>query len=116
MKCILLIYGSEARLSSNSDREIEQLYADHTAYGEALAKAGALRGGGELTPSAAATSVRFSGGKPRRVAGPFNDRGDQLRAYYLIEVRTLEEAISWAEKMPGFGRGTVEVRPLVEGS
>jgi len=59
-----------------------------------------------------ATSVRFANGRPKTVDGPFAETKEQLAGYYIIEVDDLEQAISWAEKMPGMTDGAVEIRPL----
>jgi hypothetical protein len=116
MKYILLIYGDERVWASMSKEEMEKIYAEHRAYGEAMGKAGVILGGSELKPVATATSVSFAGGKPRTVDGPFAETKEQLAGYYLIEAPNLEEALGWAEKMPGMTHGTVEVRPLAAGS
>ena len=112
MKYILLIYGDERVWASMSKDEMEKIYAAHRAYGEAMGKAGVILGGSELKPVTTATSVKFTGGKPRTVDGPFAETKEQLAGYYLIEAPNLEVALSWAEKMPGMTEGTVEVRPL----
>jgi len=112
MKYILLIYGDERVWSSLSREEMTQIYAEHRAYGAAMQKADVMRDGSELKPIATATSVRFANGKPRTVDGPFAETKEQLAGYYVIEVADLEQAIGWAEKMPGMTTGTVEVRPL----
>jgi hypothetical protein len=112
MKYILLIYGDERVWASMSKDEMEQVYAGHRAYGEAMGKAGVIVGGSELKPVATATSVKFSGGKARTVDGPFAETKEQLAGFYLIDVASLDEALAWAEKMPGMSEGTVEVRPL----
>lgn len=112
MKYILLIYGDERVWQSMSEEEMKRVYEAHSAYGEAMAKAGVMRGGAELKPVSTATSVRFSGGRPKVVDGPFAETKEQLGGYYVIEVDNLEQAIEWAEKTPGMTDGTVEVRPL----
>jgi hypothetical protein len=112
MKYILLIYGDERVWAAMSEKEMEKIYADHRAFGEAMGKAGVILGGSELKPVATATSVKFSGGKPRTVDGPFAETKEQLAGYYVIEAPNLEVALTWAEKMPGMTDGTVEVRPL----
>ena len=116
MKYILLIYGDEQAWNALTPDQMEKTYNEHRAYGEALAKAGALEAGYELKPVATATSVKFEGGKPRTVDGPFAETREQLAGYYVIDVPNLEDAISWAEKMPGMAEGTVEVRPLAMGA
>ena len=116
MKYVLLIYGDEKTWESMTTEEMEKAYEAHREYGEAMEKAGVIRGGAELKPSSTATTIRFSSGKSRAIDGPFAETKEHLGGYYLIEVDTLEQAISWAEKMPGMTEGAVEIRPLgVEG-
>ena len=116
MKYILLIYGEERVWASMTPAEMEKIYADHRAYGEALGQAGAFLSGFELKPVETATSVKFAGGKARTVDGPFAETKEQLAGYYVIDVPNLEDAIGWAERMPGMVEGTVEVRPLAAGA
>jgi hypothetical protein len=112
MKYILLIYGDERRWAAMSQADMQRIYEGHKAYGEELHRAGAYRGGAELKPVTMATSVKFTGGKPKTVDGPFAETKEQLGGYYVIDVENLEQALAWAEKMPGMSDGTVEVRPL----
>jgi hypothetical protein len=112
MKYILLIYGDERTWEAMSPAEMEKTYEAHRAYGAAMEAAGVIRGGAELKPTSTATTIRFDGGKPRTLDGPFAETKEQLGGYYLIEVDDLEQAIEWAEKMPGMTSGSVEVRPL----
>jgi hypothetical protein len=116
MQYILLIYGDEREWASLSQEDMARVYEAHGAYGEAMTKAGVMRGGSELKPVDTATSIKFSGGRPRTVDGPFAETKEQLAGYYVIETPSLEEAIAWAEKMPGMTEGTVEVRPLAVGA
>ena len=112
MKYILLIYGDEREWEAIPPAEMEQIYEAHRVYGEEMEKAGVIRGGAELKPTSTATSVRFTDGKPKTFDGPFAETKEQLGGYYIIEVDNLEQAIEWAEKLPGMTSGTVEVRPL----
>jgi hypothetical protein len=116
MKYILLIYGDERRWESMSQEQMTALYAGHRAYGEALRAAGVMEGGSELKPVATATSIRFANGKTKTVDGPFAETKEQLAGYYILNVENLEQAIGWAEKMPGMTTGTVEIRPMVSGN
>jgi hypothetical protein len=114
MKYILLIYGDERVWGAMSKEEMERLYAAHGEYGDAMTKAGVLRGGEELQPVTTARSVRFERGRPQTFDGPFAETKEQLGGYYVIEVDRPEQALEWAEKMPGMTQGTVEIRPLGE--
>jgi hypothetical protein len=77
-----------------------------------MGNAGVIRGGAELKPVTTATTVRFAKGSPKTMDGPFAETKEQLGGFYVIEVDDLEQAISWAEKMPGMTDGAVEIRPL----
>lgn len=112
MKYILLIYGDERVWEAMSQEEMAAIYGGHQAYGEALTKAGVAFSGAELKPTRTATTVRFEGGKPRTLDGPFAETREQLGGYYVIDVENLEQALEWAERMPGLDQGAVEVRPL----
>lgn len=112
MKYILLIYGDERAWAAMSQEQMAKVYAEHQAYSEAMQAAGVLRGGAELKPVSTATSLKFEGGRPRVMDGPFAETREQLGGFYLIEVEGLEQAIEWAGKMPGMASGTVEIRPL----
>ena len=116
MKYILLIYGDERVWESMSQEEMAAVYAGHRAYGEAMRQAGVMEGGSELKPVATATSIRFTNGKSKTVDGPFAETKEQLAGYYVINVDDLEQAIAWAEKMPGMTAGTVEIRPMMSGN
>jgi hypothetical protein len=116
MKYILLIYSDERQWTEASQDIIEKVLAEHNEYGRAMAAAGVIRGGAELKPVSTATSIRFSNGKPKTMDGPFAETKEQLGGYYLIEVDNLEQAIHWAEKMPGMTDGAVEIRPLGVGA
>ena len=104
--------GDEKAWEGLSREEMEKVYEEHRAYGEALEKSGVMRGGAELQPTSTATSIRFGGGRARTLDGPFAETKEQLGGYYLIEVDNLEQAIDWAGKMPAMNEGTVEIRPL----
>jgi hypothetical protein len=112
MKYIFLIYGDEQVWASMSQEQMAAMYAEHRKYGEEMGKAGVLKGGAELKPVSTATSIRFDGGRTRTVDGPFAETKEQLAGFYLIEADNLDQALGWAEKMPGMTTGTVEVRPL----
>jgi hypothetical protein len=112
MKYALLIYGEESTWADMSEAEMRRIYSEHEAYGNALAKAGALCGGSELAPSTQATTIRFANGKHNLTDGPFAETREQLGGFYLIDVDDLDEALAWARRMPAMTSGAVEVRPL----
>jgi hypothetical protein len=112
MKYLLLMYGAERAWDTMAKEQLDQIYAAHRAYGDEMQKAGVIRGGAELKPTSTATTVRFTSGRRSTMDGPFAETKEQLGGYYLIEVENVDEAIKWAEKMPGMRDGAVEIRPL----
>jgi hypothetical protein len=112
MQYLLMLYSDETMWSKLSGAQQEQGAAAYAAYGEALAKAGALKGSNRLQPTTAATTVRVENGKSQVLDGPYADSKEQVGGYYLIDVPDLDAALSWAARCPGAGHGVVEVRPI----
>jgi len=112
MQYMLLIYSNEAGMQAASKTDAEQMMAAYGAYGEALKKAGVIRGGERLRPSASATTVRVADGKSKVLNGPYAETKEQLGGYFTIDVPDLDTALTWAARCPGASHGVVEVRPL----
>ncbi len=92
-------------VKANKDSEAgvmpeEKLIAAMTKYNEELAKAGALLDLSGLQPSAKGARIKFSGGKRTVVNGPFAEAKDLIAGYWLIQVKSREEAIEWAKRAP----------------
>jgi hypothetical protein len=79
---------------------------------EAMQKAGVIVGGERLRPTASATTVRSSDGKPQVLDGPYAETKEQLGGYFVVDVPDLDAAISWAARCPAASHGAVEVRPV----
>lgn len=88
----------------------------YKAYMEAMTQAGVLKGSGGLLQASSATTVRVRDGKTALQDGPYADTKEQLGGYHIIEVDDLDAAIAWAARSPTALHGTVEVRPLREGT
>jgi hypothetical protein len=111
MKYMLLIYSDE---QAWSEAEREHCYEESTQLAHQLKANGQYLAANPLQPIAMATSVRVRDGKRLVTDGPFAETREQLGGYFLIDARNLDEAIGIAERIPGAGKGTVEVRPVVE--
>ena len=114
MQYLLLLYANEHGWDSLTPAQQQQGAAAYKAYTEALQKAGALKGSNRLQPTSTATTVRSENGKAQVLDGPYADSKEQLGGYYLIEAADLDAAIAWANRCPGAGHGTIEVRPVWE--
>lgn len=111
MQYAILIYESEQDRQKRRDSAqwAEQLMA-YAAYGQALAQAGVIRGGSGLEAPETASVVSLRGGKTVVQDGPYSDTKEQLGGFFLIETRTLDEALQWAARCPGAVTGKIEVR------
>ena len=73
-------------------------------YNESLQKAGVLLALDGLHPPSMGARVSFSGGKPKVTDGPFTETKEVLGGYWMIQVKSKEEAVEWASRCPGFGQ------------
>jgi hypothetical protein len=83
-------------------------------YNEALQKAGVLLALDGLHPPSMGARVSFEGGKPKVTDGPFAEAKEVLGGYWMIQVRSREEAIEWAKRCPGGANEIIEIRQVQE--
>ena len=83
-------------------------------YNEALQKAGVLLALDGLHPPSMGARVSFAGGKPKVSDGPFAEAKEVLGGYWMIEVKSKEEAIAWASRCPAGDNEVIEVRQVQE--
>jgi len=98
----------------------EKDFAAMGKYNSELIKAGVMLDGAGLKPSSAGVKVKFTKGKPTVIDGPFSEAKELIAGFWLIQVKSKEEAIEWAKRVPfnadmsGGGEGAIELRPLYE--
>jgi hypothetical protein len=83
-------------------------------YNEALKEAGVLITLDGLHPPSMGARVSFPGGKPIVTDGPFTEAKEVIGGYWMIEVKSLAEAIAWAKKCPASNNETIEIRQVQE--
>ena len=83
-------------------------------YNEDLAKAGVLLSLDGLAPPSAGVRVSFKGGKPKVTDGPFAEAKECVGGYWMIQVKSKEEAIEWAKRAPMGDNEIIEVRQVQE--
>jgi hypothetical protein len=83
-------------------------------YNESLHKAGILLALDGLHPPSMGARVSFEGGKPKVTDGPFAEAKEVLGGYWLIQVKSKEEAIQWASRCPAGPNEVIEVRQVQE--
>src|ERR1700752_1289383 len=94
----------------------EKLLADMGNYNEELAKAGVLLAGEGPHPSAKSARVRVSGKKRTVIDGPFAETKELIAGFWLIQVKSKEEAIEWVKRCPNpmEGESEIEIRQVFE--
>jgi hypothetical protein len=95
----------------------EKLLTEMGKYNEELAKAGVLLAGEGLHPSSKGARVRFSGAKRTVIDGPFAETKELVAGFWLIQVKSLAEAIEWVKRCPNPMPGTeaeIEIRQVFE--
>ncbi len=83
-------------------------------YNQALKDAGVLIALDGLHPPSMGVRVSFPGGKPMVTDGPFAESKEVLGGYWMIDVKSKEEAIAWAEKCPASENEIIEIRQVQE--
>jgi hypothetical protein len=83
-------------------------------YNETLQKAGVLLDLNGLHPPSMGARVSFAGGTPKVTDGPFTESKEVIGGYWMIQVKSREEAIEWAKRVPAMNDETIEVRQVHE--
>jgi hypothetical protein len=110
-------------VKANADSEAgvmpsKELVAAMGAFNGEMVRAGVMLAGEGLQASSKGARVRFSGGKRTVIDGPFTETKELIAGWWLIQVKSLEEAIEWARRCPApMGEGVeaeIEVRQVFE--
>jgi hypothetical protein len=111
MRFMMIMYpGPDAESGKFTD---PKLFADMGKFNEEMVKAGVMLAGEGLQPSSKGARVRFSGGKPKVVDGPFTETKEIIGGYWMIQTKSREEAIEWAKRCPAQNE-MIEIRQVYE--
>jgi hypothetical protein len=110
-----------AIVKANEDSEAgkmpsEEMLSEMGAFNEELAKAGVMVGGEGLHPSSKGARVAFSGKERNVIDGPFAETKELVAGFWLLQVKSLDEAIEWMKRCPNphEGESVIELRPVYE--
>jgi hypothetical protein len=95
----------------------EKLLSEMGKYNEQLIKAGVLLAGEGLQPSSKGARVKFVGDKRIVTDGPFPETKELVAGFWIIDVKSKEEAIEWVKRCPNPMPGTeseIEIRQVFE--
>lgn len=94
----------------------EEMLAAMGAFNEEMVKAGILLDGAGLKPTAKGVRIRIDGDRRTVIDGPFSETKELVAGYWIIDVKSLDEAIAWMRRVPDphVGGGEIEIRPFYE--
>jgi hypothetical protein len=81
-------------------------------FNEELAEAGVMQAGEGLHPTTKGARVKYSGGKSTVSHGPFKLSNDLVAGFWLIQTKSLDEAIDWMKRAPFDGGAEIEIRQV----
>ena len=117
MRYLLLMTGDESRMvGAEAGPPPEEIFEAMGRYNNALVEAGVLLAAEGLAPSAEGFRLRFDDPEgPTLSDGPFTEAKEIVAGYWILEVASREEALTWARRCPlGGGGVTLEVRRIAE--
>ena len=114
MQYMLLIYSNETDEPTPGTPEFDEHIAGYMALSKEVRDKGIVISAEPLEKISTATTVRVRNGKADVTDGPFAETKETLGGYYLLECENLDEAISYAAKIPSVAFGSVEIRPIMK--
>jgi hypothetical protein len=112
MRFMVLMYPGQA--AERGEMPDPKIMAEMGNFNEELVKSGILLAGEGLHPTKAGARVRFQGGKPKVQDGPFTESKEIVGGFWIWQVKSKEEALEWAKRIPVVGDEMVELRRVYE--
>jgi hypothetical protein len=112
MRFMVLVKASEE--SEAGVMPSEELLTEMGKYNEELVKAGVMLAGEGLHPTSRGKRVRFAGKERTVIDGPFAETKELLAGFWLIQAKSMDEALEWVKRAPFDGGTEIEVRPVFE--
>jgi hypothetical protein len=112
MRFMILVKANEQ--SEAGELPSEEILTEMGKYNEELVKAGVMLAGEGLHPTSKGARVKFSGGTRTVTDGPFTETKELLAGFWLIQVKSKEEAIEWVKRAPFDGGTEIEIRQVFE--
>ena len=91
----------------------EKILGEMAKFNEQMVKAGVMLAGDGLQASSKGARIKFDGSKRTVVDGPFAETKELIAGYWMVQVKSRDEAIEWVKRAP-FEDGEVEVRQVFE--
>jgi hypothetical protein len=81
-------------------------------FNEEMVKAGVMQAGEGLHPTSKGARIKYAGGEPVVTQGPFPVTSDLIAGFWLIDVKSKDEAIAWMKRAPFDGGAEIEIRQV----
>ena len=116
MRYMMIIHHGEKKTGVLEDEASRAAFAEMSKFNDQLKKSAILLAMDGLTPVDQGTRFTYKGGKTSRTDGPFAEAKEVIAGYWMIEVKSREEALEWAARVPAAAMegATLEVRRVVE--
>jgi hypothetical protein len=114
MRFMMIVKASKE--SEAGTMPTKELVAAMGKFNEEMIKAGVMFSGEGLHPSSKGSRIAYSGQKRTVIDGPFSQTGELIAGFWVIKVKSRQEAIEWASRVPFTNGEVVEVRQIFETS
>jgi hypothetical protein len=111
MRFMVIVKGSPD--SESGKMPAPELFEEMGKFNEEMAKAGVMLAGEGLHPSSKGARIRFDGKQRTVIDGPFTEAKELVGGFWIIQVRSVDEAIEWMKRSP-FQEGEIEIRQVYE--
>jgi hypothetical protein len=114
MRVMVIMKASEA--SEAGIMPSERLLTEMMAYNEELVKAGLMLAGEGLHPTSRGARIKFEGSKTSVLNGPFAETKELIAGFWLLQVKSMDEAIEWIRRVPNpdGDHHEIEIRPVFD--
>ena len=112
-----IILGDSVAAEQDTDPAVwQQIMDDYNAFGAEAGAAGVIGGGEALQSPSTAVGVQVAakGGALTRTDAPFAEAKEVTGGFYLLDCADMDEAVTWAAKIPGAWHGRVVVQPCID--
>jgi hypothetical protein len=113
MQFMIVINTDEKAQAKATVEQHKEMGAAYLAYTDELKKAGVMVHGDGLLPSSKGARISYKEGRRVVIDGPFSEAKEVVGGYYIINVKSRDEAIEWAGKCPGARDAGVELREVM---
>jgi hypothetical protein len=115
MRVMVIVKANEE--SETGVMPSERMLTEMGKFNEELVRAGVMLAGEGLHPSSKGKRVLFSGGQASVIDGPFAETKELIAGFWLWQVKSVDEAVQWVQRMPNPAdaqEGVIEIRPVFE--